>query len=142
MPNMILLRGDLGDIYDEGRCAATDVLPGMLINFDSSGEIIPHGTAVGNSIKAVAIEDALQGKTIDDAYEEDDLVRYHVCQRGEIIYFRLADAQTIAVNDALVSNGDGYLKEVVAATTDDIVAFAVEAVTTSGATGWVKGRVA
>jgi hypothetical protein len=140
MPNTILLKGDMGSFYEEGRAAAS-ILPGMALAKNTSGLLIPHGTAVGNWNRGVAIEDALIGKTTVDAYASGDLVRYHQATPGEVLYMRLAASQTIVINDQLVSNGDGYLKKVVTATSDDIFGFAEEAVTTSGSTGWVKIRI-
>lgn len=130
--------------------AAGAVTPGMLCELTTSGMIQAHSTADGATKgKMVAIEnfwsDHGSGAAIDHAYAADETVSYIHAQPGDELYMLIAASQTIAIGDALVSNGDGYLKEeTVDASTlaDGIVGYAAAAVTTTGATGRVKVTIA
>ena len=82
----------------------------MLVALDSAGKVVPHGEAAGNAIPMFALEDELQGKTIDNAYEAGDPVQVWVAGRGDIVN-AIAGAE-IAAGDFLVSDGTGKLKPV------------------------------
>lgn len=130
--------------------AAGAVTPGMLLELTSTGTIQAHATADGVvKGKFVALEnpwsDHGSGAAIDHAYATNETVHYLIANPGDELYMLLADSQTIAIGDPLVSNGDGYLKEatVGAGTLEGaVVGYAAAAVTTSGATGRVKVTIA
>ncbi len=126
MSNRIHLRG--GGIHEEAVAAAT-ITPGMLLAQDSAGKVIPHGTAGGWAEKAFALEDALQGKTIDDNYTTGNTVGFVIAQPGDIVYAWLSGGENADTSEFLTSNGDGTLK--VATSTDIRVAVAMEAVDAS-----------
>lgn len=141
--NTILLKGEIGDRYEEGR-AAGGITPGHLIKVQTGGTLVVHATAGGFGEKAFAIEDALRGKTIDDAYASGDLVRYVIPDHGDWVYALIpAGAAAIVEGDALISNGDGTLKKTTG-TPSQIIAYAMEAVDNSGggAAVRIKARVA
>jgi hypothetical protein len=140
MPNnTILLKGDLGRRYEEGRVkAATTIYPGMLIEFHTDGTLQPHASAGLSAILMVAIEDGLAGKTIDDAYAAGDLVRYIILEPGDRAQMILVDGQTSVIGKpGLTSNGDGKLKVGVSGT-DALLFEAVEIVAASGSDEWVQ----
>lgn len=149
-PNTILIHGVHDPIYDEGRVAATKTItPGHLIEVvgtDSNGDdtLQPHSTGGGYAEKNVAIEEYFgsdvraANRGIDDDYVAGALVRYKVAQPGEEFYLKLAASQTILKTSFLTSNGDGSVK--LAATTDQRLFKAMEAVTTTGSAGRVKAR--
>lgn len=95
------------DVIEEFVAGAA-ITPGMLVALNASGAVIPHGEAAGNAIPMFALEDELQGKTIDDAYEAGAPVQVWVAGRGDIVN-AIAGAQ-IAAGDFLVSDGTGKLK--------------------------------
>ena len=97
------------DVIEEFVAGAA-ITPGMLVALNASGAVIPHGEAAGNAIPMFALEDELQGKTIDDAYAAGDPVQVWVAGRGDIVN-AIAGAQ-IAAGDFLVSDGTGKLKPV------------------------------
>ena len=99
------------DVIEEFVAGAT-ITPGMLVALNASGAVIPHGEAAGNAIPMFALEDELQGKTIDidDAYAAGAPVQVWVAGRGDIVN-AIAGAQ-IAAGDFLVSDGTGKLKPV------------------------------
>jgi len=117
-----------GGLYEEGRAAAV-ITPGMLVAIDTNGELIPHGVAGGPAARNIAIEDALQGRGIDDDYADDELVRYIVGVPGDTFYALLSGGEAVTRDDFLSSNGDGTLK--VASSTDDRLFIPVEAVDAS-----------
>jgi len=107
------------DVIEE-FVAGVAITPGMLVALDSAGKVVPHGVASGNAIPMFALEDELQGKTIDDAYEADAPVQVWVAGRGDIVN-AIAGAE-IAAGDFLVSAGNGKLKPVGTAATVNVSA--------------------
>ncbi len=114
------------------------ITPGMLVEIDSAGEVQAHSSGGGDVIPMYALEDELQGKSIDDDFAADDKVQVWIPYRGDIIYALVADGEDIAIGDYLTSNGDGTLKEDTGS--DTLVAQAIEAVTPSGADGRCQVR--
>ena len=97
------------DVIEEFVAGAA-ITPGMLVALNASGAVIPHGEAAGNAIPMFALEDELQGKTIDDAYAAGDPVQVWVAGRGDIVNAIAGTA--ITAGDFLVSDGTGKLKPV------------------------------
>lgn len=93
--------------------AASEALsPGMLVEpVSGAATIKKHATEGGDAIPMFAIEDALQGKGLEDAYVAGDQVRVWIAQRGDEVYAQLEDEQTIVIGDLLESNGGGYLQK-------------------------------
>lgn len=108
--NQIILM-DMGH-HEEYRAAAA-LKPGHLIQLTSDTEVQKHASAGAIGEKMFAKEDALQGKTIDDAYAAGDLVSCHVCLPGCRLQARVAaGAVAIVEGDWLGSAGDGTLRKV------------------------------
>ena len=110
--------------HEEGVAGAT-ITPGMLIDTGAAGTLAPHASAGGVAEKAFAIEDALQGKTINDNYASGSRVSYVLAAPGDVVYGWLASGEKTTTASFLTSNGDGTLK--VAGGTDVRVAKALEA---------------
>jgi hypothetical protein len=128
-PRTIWLKGER-EHYDEAR-ASVLVKPGYLIELEAAGTMKPNATSAGDATRAVAIEDGLQGLTIEDNYAIGDLVRYVVCEPGDEVQMRVpAGAAAIVIGDALKSNGDGTLIKQGGAGT--ILFYATQAVDNSG----------
>lgn len=134
-PKTILLKGD--GVFKEAAAGGA-VTPGHLININSSGAFVVHGTAGGDAFPMFAVEDDIQGKDITDAYASGDQCFAVVPARGAEIYALVpAAASAIVVGDILESNGDGTLRKgaaaaVTATNLRRIVARALEAVNNSG----------
>ena len=107
------------DVIEE-FVAASAITPGMLVALNSAGKVEPHGTAGGNAIPMFALEDELQGKTIDDAYAANDPVQVWIAGRGDIVNAIAGDA--ITAGAFLVSAGNGKLKPVGTAATVNVTA--------------------
>ena len=119
----------VGDGRHEEAVAAGAITPGMLITQNNAGKVIAHGTAGGWAEKAFAVEDALQGKTIDDACASGDTVSFVLAQPGEVIQAWLSGGESADTSEFLTSNGDGTLK--VATSTDIRIAVPLENVDAS-----------
>lgn len=126
-PATIVLEAKNGLKTNEGRVkTAKTIYPGMLIErLTDTGyqymTVQPHATAGGAAELLIAIELALvadipgatySGGTVDDAYAAGDLVRWHHCQRGDVVHALVAaSASAIVMTDWLSSNGDGCLRK-------------------------------
>jgi len=125
--------------YRELVAAVATIKPGHLIEKDTSGELILHATEGGTSSRLFAIEDSLQGKSVDDTYAIDDQVRHIAAVPGDEVYAFLKAGQSVAIDDDLISNGDGTLIKLSGAssgvTVNQVMAKANEAnvLTASGA---------
>lgn len=88
--------------------------PGHLVQRDSAGKVKPHASA-GQPVAAMfAIEDELQGNTIDDNYAVGALVQYKMFLPGDEVWAFLKDGESVAIGDKLQSGGDGTLIKYVA----------------------------
>lgn len=109
--NTVILAGHARGRYDEGRLS-TVATPGHLLKLEAAGTYRTHNVAGGMTMLALAIEDALIGKGLNDAYAIGDLVRFYVPQVHEEVNILIpAAAAAIVVGDKLTSNGDGTFKK-------------------------------
>ena len=130
MPNIILLKGD--PIRHE-RLAAGAITPGDLVSRDSSGTLVRHATAGGNSEKLFAVENDLIGSGITDSYATGDTVKFIASRPGDWVYALLASGQNVAIGAYLESAGNGALEAYTQQSGSNVfpaavVAVAVEAV--------------
>lgn len=109
--------------YEEARASGI-VKPGYLIKEVSGGTVTFHSTAAGKAARKFATEDALQGKTVADAYAVGDLVPHVDAKMGDEIAVVLAAGETVVEGQGLESAGNGKLRAV---TSGEIIAYAREA---------------
>jgi hypothetical protein len=132
LPKRIYL---IGDGRMEEALAAEVIKPGHLVKLNSDGDVIKHNSAGGWAEKSFAQEDALQGKTIDDAYAVNDsantpdIVFIVMAQTGDVVYAWLAAGESADPSKFLASNGDGTLQ--VAGSSDIRLAVPLETVDNS-----------
>jgi len=123
--------------YEEAK-AAEAIKPGHLVKLDVNGDLINHNVEGGLAERAVALEDALQGKTVDDAYAADDVVRYWLPKKGDEMQLRAkaGEATALVIGTVLISNGDGTVKAEADAgcAVADRIGIAVEALDITGGT--------
>ena len=100
------------DVIEE-FVANAELFPGMLIELMSTGKVRKHATDDGNVLPMFALEDEMQGGSIQDAYAAGDQVQCWIPYRGEIVYAILEDGQNVAIGDELTSSGNGLLKKYV-----------------------------
>lgn len=144
-PHTIVLRGDLHKRHEEARANAA-LSPGHIIMKNASNKVLKHASAGVGGQMWVAKERGAFGTpagTINDAYAADDLVFYHMPQRGDLLYCRVAAAAVaIAFNDPLTSDGAGGLKKG-NGTSEVTFGFAAEALDNSagGADAFIRVEV-
>ena len=100
--NSIIVRAER-DNYDEGVLAAI-AKPGMNIVLGSAGTYTP---GVGLAQTAIVIEDALQGKTMSDAYASGDLVRFITPEPGDRVHLLCLSGEDISVGEGVKANSAG-----------------------------------
>ncbi len=97
--------------YEEARAIGI-CKPGHLLMVDSAGKVKVHNSAGGYAERAVALENALKGGTIDDAFAVGDVVPHDVGMPGQVVLGRVAaHAAAFVEGDFLVSAGDGTLQK-------------------------------
>lgn len=97
------------DIINEEVAAAT-ITPGAVVELTSAGKVQPHSTADGPVSVMLALEDELQGNTIEDDYAADDRVQVWAVQPGEEALVLIPSSLSPDIGDYLQSNGDGKCK--------------------------------
>jgi hypothetical protein len=127
------------------KVANAAITPGMLIELMSTNKVRKHATAGANVLVPMfALEDELQGKSIDDAYAAADQVNIGIFRTGDYVYAILTDGQSVSIGDPLESAGDGMLQKhtadiespgTLSVYPKQIVAMAAEAVDTSDSSG-------
>ena len=143
MPNpnrTVLLKSDLHKI-EEARAAET-ISPGHLIEMLSTGKVQKNDKVAGSIQMMVAMEDAKRpvGTLLDD-YLLDELVMYHLCIPGDLVFLRIpAAAVAIVKGDSLEPVANGVVQKL---NTGVRVAIAEEAIDNSagGSVEWVKARI-
>jgi hypothetical protein len=104
--------------YEEGIAAGT-IKPGHLIKITAGGSgptsdsgldrrVVKNTGGAGDACEALfAVEDALQGRTIDDNYVLGERVFYVIAGKGDVIQAWLSGGEHAQVGDELIHNGDG-----------------------------------
>lgn len=132
--------------------------PGELLAWSADDQLKAHATSGGNALPMFCIEDPYNGVTtaaaIDTDYADQELVRYIVAQPGDIVNAFLADGQSVAKGDPLMSDGAGALTALSATVVneggssahtlyfDAVVAYAFEDKSASGARARIQVQVA
>ena len=136
--NRIFLSGEAEYIQ---KLAGGIVKPGHLVMVDTAGKYNVQTPVTVEAAKVFVIEDALQGKTVDDAYAAADQVFVIQPYPGSKVQCVLTTGVTVALGAALYSAGDGTLTPTIG-TAVSVVGFAEEAVTTAAAGEFCQVRVA
>ena len=101
---------------DEALTNAAGFLPGQLVRLNSAGKIILHATIHGHGPRKILIEDAVWGKTVDDAFAANvNAPFYNFSPEGKF-NFRCKEGFNYTVGTLLVSNGDGNFRPYIAGT--------------------------
>ena len=112
-PNTIWLGGPKTEIND--RIAGVAICPGHLVErYNPSGALLqwrPHSTAAGgNTTRAVAVDNSMVNKGVNDGYAIGDLVNVIEGAAGTSFWMLIASGQNIAPGAMLESVGDGTLR--------------------------------
>lgn len=136
---IVLVEQVPGSGHDEVVAGAA-VTPGMLVEQQTDGKYDVHSGAGTPSELIFAKENTLEGKTIDDAYADEDWMPIHRAKEGDIIYaFIAAGVDITAKGIPLQSAGDGTL--LAATTADNVVAYSHEAVDNDPGSGGANARI-
>lgn len=144
-PKKIILKGD--PIYKERPLKDLDVygvgaiMPGMLIQMDSTGDVAPHPTAAGTDASPMFAVEApfREGAGIDTAYNQNgETVLYAFCRPGDEVYAFVEVGANVAAGAVLESNGAGYLQ---ALSTGKAVCRALEAKNNSAGSAAARIKV-
>jgi hypothetical protein len=115
-PNTIWLGGEVTQINDVAASAA--ITPGNLVerHVSTGPKWRKHATAAADTPRAVALDQNMLNKGVDDAYATGDLVEVAICQPGALLWMLIASGQTITAGQRLESAGDGTLRALAAGT--------------------------
>jgi hypothetical protein len=101
----------MGDPLQKEGIAAAVITPGMMIDYDTSGNLILHAGAAGVGALMVAIENSLEGEEIGDTYAVGDVTQFVHLRPGDEFMALIVDGEDIAIGDNLSSKGTGYFQE-------------------------------
>jgi len=98
-----------GNYRYEEHVANAALSPGHLLEINSSNKVLKRnsGSTVGEAL--FAMEDALQGKTVDDAYSANEVVPCILPAKGSVVNAMLYAGVNYTVGTILESKGDGTL---------------------------------
>lgn len=137
MPKTIVLKGQF--IRKEGK-ASSAITPGDLVEFGGANDLRVHSTVGGAARKAIALENDLIGRGIDDAYAAGETVQYGVFCPGAEVYVRLQAGETCTKGQALESDGFGRFQVASTPIESSTILWAME--TQASAGGRVRAEVA
>ncbi|HUS88038.1 MAG TPA: hypothetical protein VMW91_01500 [Desulfosporosinus sp.] len=95
--------------HDEAVATAVAITPGMIVERITGGYVRAHSTEGGDGAFIVAMEDALQGKTVSQAYAVSVPIMLGLPVQGSEMNCLLVAGESVVVGDDLVSNGLGML---------------------------------
>lgn len=137
--NTIQIDTDHGDFKREEANGTGVLNPGNLLELAADASVQAHSTEGGFGILAVAVEDALQGKTVSDAYANGAKVQLNIQRPGTRFQGILKAGESVTPGTALISDGTGCLIALASAasgtTVQKVMAYAEETLdlTVSGA---------
>jgi hypothetical protein len=124
-------------IQNEDDKAAAVITPGMLVDHDANGDLVPHASSAGVAQRWFALEREEMGKDIDATYAIGDTVKVGSFAPGTRVLALIASGENVAQDDDLNSAGDGTL----AVSATNRVAVALEAVNNTAGPGMARIRV-
>lgn len=109
-PNTVFLGGDRTQIGD--LAVSESVTPGHLVERFNVGGVIRwrKATADVDGPPAIATEQAMLNKGVDDVYAANDLAEVSILHKGATAWGFIASGQNVAAGNLLGSAGGGTLK--------------------------------
>lgn len=120
------------DIINE-YFAEEAILPGTLVMLTATGGVVKNTVAATKPSLVVALEDELQGRTIDDTYNDTDPVQCWMMVSGEEVLLKAVGA--VALGAQVETDAVGSVVTLAAGVP---VGVCLEAITE---TGWCKVRI-
>lgn len=110
-PNTIFLGGDRTVVNDLATAAV--LTPGFLVARDNVGGVIRWKVAAADIAgpPAIATDQSMQNKGVDDTYAVGDLAEVSIGHKGSAWWMLIASGQAVEAGDILGSAGDGTLKK-------------------------------
>lgn len=96
---------------DEMVAGAASIKPGYLVMQNAAGAAVVHDTEGGLAEAMFAMEDALQGNTVDTAYTNGNIMTLILPVKGSVVNVIIEAGQSISIGDKLMSRGNGKLVE-------------------------------
>jgi len=131
--NRIQIDGRDGDYLAREAISGEAVKPGNILEFNSSGYFIKHNKEGDFGRCIVAVEDALQGDTVDDTYASGAKVQAHIERPGSRFQAIVKSGETMTIGMPLISDGEGRLIAQTSRSSDEatkhVMAYAEEAKT-------------
>lgn len=109
-PKTVILGGT--PRHAEGVAANGPITPGMLLSVNTGGTVRPNNDTSDTAVRYVAREADFIGASIDDQYENGELVPYWIAQPGDRFYMFLEQNADTTPATLLESNGAGLLQPV------------------------------
>lgn len=106
--NRIHIKG--GYSYEEYTIGEANLYPGMLVELNSSGNVVAHDDEGGRGVCMILMEDALQGNTVDTVYTNATVGLVIQPYKGTEVNVLIEDGQNIAIGTELISAGNGKFK--------------------------------
>lgn len=111
---IIIQQGPLGSTRKESLAGEAGIGPGDLLERSGATDVLRHNTADG-AVAPILV--AVESNTPDNETEADiaidydngDTLYFAIPKPGDVFYMWLAAGELSAVNDDLVSDGDGAL---------------------------------
>jgi hypothetical protein len=129
--NTILLK-NYSNVFEEHKAGGT-IYPGMLLIMSAEDTVVAHNDDnPATFMPLVAVEDALQGRSIDDPYVSGDPVKVWVPYTGDWVYAIAEDGSNYTVGMFVASNGSGYVQPYASGVPFGVV---MKAIDLSGSTG-------
>lgn len=122
MSNTIILSGGYKKIQSLTINSSATLKPGMIAALNSSGELIAQATEGAACEKLVILEDALQGKTVNDAYTAGTVADAAVIFPGSEAQVLLKAGEKVVVGDYVTGAGAGKFQKLEASQTPLAVA--------------------
>lgn len=109
-PNTVFLGGDRTQVGD--LAASEAITPGHLVEIFNSAGVIRWRKATTDIAgpPAVATEQAMINKGVDDAYALNDLMEVSILHKGGTAWMFIASGQNVSAGNLLGSAGGGTLK--------------------------------
>ncbi len=123
--------------------AGETILPGYLM-VTSGSEFVAHDVEGSAGAYRIADMNVFKQQSVTTAWTAGDRCLAYVPSAGQDYNVVIADGETVVFDSPLTSNGDGTMKvaTVTGATPDVVIAYAREAVTTTGSTARIPARIA
>jgi hypothetical protein len=97
----VILTGNELVQFDEDDKAGAAITPGMIVNYNGSGDLVPHATAGGQGVVRLAIEREEMGGGLDTVYAIGDTVKVGVCPPGVRVNILIANGVNVAKGNFL-----------------------------------------